>query len=492
MDDAYDTVRNQRVRAVNASRARFPNRYLCPECQSEVFYVKGECQSPHFRHRPGEESDDCERKATYFHRDVPLSQHEYEHLDAVLVALQRTGPEGSDVTFAVRFRPVYKTGSVKFIAGETSESFTIHPRLRQQYFPIVTPENNYQIKGCDQELHIVEGFDDVPAVFRASEREAVRMPKHRVLKPGNYIVVSRNPIHGFDELVKAQPVKTIAGLYAMSIGIPEDPSSKVRVNLKRLLGFEIAAKVAEWGFFSPASAYEVAPDCWEVSEDAELTIFVRISRNLVQKYTKLLVQERRGCQLASHYLAWEENADEFVVQAKAGPGKPDLIRFGLADPIQFLFEVRFAKDVVVPQCAKIVFIFARSAEMRTRLTWGAHELPAALVGASRGNGSLRSVNVPKAVVLSLSDYGGQRVTIPPAAPVENILGFLRKARFPCVLSASGHPDVLLTGQQPMEQRSMVSARRMPASVPNSRRQARLISAFGRGRVSAYSTKFIAL
>lgn len=141
MDDAYDTVRNQRVRAVNASATRFPDRYLCPVCQCEVFYAAGEFQSPHFRHWPGEESDDCERKAKNFHRDVPLSQHEYERLDAVLVALQASTAQGNVVSFAVRFRPAYKVGFVNFISGETSTPYTIHPNLRQQYFRIAGPEN---------------------------------------------------------------------------------------------------------------------------------------------------------------------------------------------------------------------------------------------------------------------------------------------------------------------------------------------------------------
>src|SRR5690242_8879863 len=123
MDDAFDTVRNHRVRAAYASAARFPERYLCPVCQCEVFYAAGEYQSAHFRHRPGEESDDCERKAKNFHRDVPLSQHEYEHLDAVLVALQTAGPQGNIVTFAVRFRPAYEAGFVNFIAGDTSTPY---------------------------------------------------------------------------------------------------------------------------------------------------------------------------------------------------------------------------------------------------------------------------------------------------------------------------------------------------------------------------------
>ena len=234
MDDAFDTIRNQRVRAASASAGRFPDRYLCPVCQSEVFYAAGEFQSPHFRHRPGSEDDECERRAKNFHRDVPLAQHEYEHLDAVLVAAQSPLNGETLVTFFVRFRPAYQAGIAHFIAGKRSIPYTIHATFRQQYFPIDSPEKSYLIKaqltGKQHELHIVEGFDERPAVFRATDREAVRIPKHRILKPGGHIVVSRKPIHHFHLLVQPKALKTIQGLHAMSIQIPEDPSLQVRAS----------------------------------------------------------------------------------------------------------------------------------------------------------------------------------------------------------------------------------------------------------------------
>jgi hypothetical protein len=495
MDDAFDTIRKQRVRAADTSAARFPDRYLCPVCQSEVFYASGEFQSPHFRHRPGNENDDCERYAKNFHRDIPLSQHEYEHLDAVLVATQSSAAQGSLVSFAVRFRPAYRAGFVHFISGETSTPYTIHSDLRQQYFRISVPEKNYlikaQLKGRDHELHIVEGFDDVPVVFRATDGEAVRIPRHRVLKPGGYVVVSRKPIRDFHALVGAQSLKTIAGLHAALIQIPEDPSWQVRENLKSLLHFDIAARIADCGFLSPASAYELAPDCWEISKDAELAIFVRVSRHLVPRYTQLLVQERRSGQLSNEYLPWKADADEFVIQSKPGPRRPDLIRFGLAHPIQFLFEIHFVKGVVLPACANIVFKFASASNIRTRLTWTAHELPVALMEASRGSGALLSVTVPKAIQVRLSDRSGQRITIPQASPVEKMLSFLRQARFPCVLSASGFPDIVLRRRQLLSQRPVASLP-APAVAPRSRQQARLVSAFSRGRVSAYSIRSMAL
>ncbi len=168
-----------------------------------------------------------------------------------------------------------------------------------------------------------------------------------------------------------------------------------------------------------------------------------------------------------------------------------MIRFGLAYPVQFLFEVRFTKDVVLPQCANIIFKFASDGDVRTRLTWTAHELPAALVRASRGSGSLLSVTLPRAVEVKLSDHSGQIVTIPHASPAEKMLTFLRRARFPCVLFASGYPHILLPGRRPATRRPAVSVR-AAAAVPRSRSQARLLGAFGRGHTSAYSIRSIPL
>jgi hypothetical protein len=40
MDDAFDTFRSQRVRAANASAARFPERYLCPLCLTDDEFIE--------------------------------------------------------------------------------------------------------------------------------------------------------------------------------------------------------------------------------------------------------------------------------------------------------------------------------------------------------------------------------------------------------------------------------------------------------------------
>lgn len=276
VDDAFDTFRNQRVRAVSAKDSSFPERYVCPLCQTEVVHASGPFVADHFRHRRGTDHEECERYSKNFQRDVPLSQHEYEHLDAVLVASQSAFRHEPFVSFAVRFRPAYKAGFVNFISGEKSTPYTIHERLRQQYFHISVPEKNYiinaSLSGRNHEIHIVNGFDDAPAVFHATDREAVRIPKHRILKPGGYIVVSRKPIDRFHPSLVTQTIKTLSGLNAKVIQIPDNPSAQVRQNIKSLLQFEITTKIADYGFLNPAIVYELAPDCWEISKDSEVRI----------------------------------------------------------------------------------------------------------------------------------------------------------------------------------------------------------------------------
>jgi len=464
-------------------------------CQAEVFYAAGDFQSPHFRHRPGSDDDECERRAKNFHRDVPFSQHEYEHLDAVLVATQSLTNRGMLVTFAVRFRPEYQAGVAHFIAGNEATPYTIHSNLRQQYFHITAPEKNYQIKaqlgGSQHEVHIVEGFDEAPAVFRSTDRESVRIPNHRVLKPGGYIVVSRKAIGNFHALVQPKTLKTIQGLHATLIQIPEDASWQVRQNLQSILGFEITAKIADYAFLSPANAYEVGPDCWEIAKDSEVVVHVRLSKQLAARGTQLLVQERRAMHLATNYLSWKSGTDTFVVHAQPNKLRPDVLRVGLAHPVQFLFEVRFANDTISPQCANVVFKFISATKVRTRLTWSAHELPAALMSASQGRWELHSVILPKAVEISLSDRQGRRVIAKGDSAREVIVSFLRSARFPCVLAVAGYPDVILRHTLSSFQRAATLLRPFSPK-PHSRKQARLLDAFNRGYVSRYSTCVLGL
>jgi hypothetical protein len=318
-----------------------------------------------------------------------------------------------------------------------------------------------------------------------------KKPKHRVLKPGGYIVVSRHPLRNLHTSVTAQFLKTIVGLHATLIQIPEEPNWEVRQNLKSVLDFEVAAKMADYAFLAPANAYESAPDCWEISKDVELAILIRISRHIAARYTQLLVQERRSGNLTNDYLNWANDDDQFVIQSKPGPRRPDLIRVGLAHPVQFLFEIRFVNDVVLPQCAKIVFKFGSDLNTTDRLTWASHELPVALMAASCGSCVLLSVTMPKGIQISLSDRRGRRITAPAVSSVEIILSFLRQARFPCILSAPGYSNIVL-------RRKSLSTERTISSLPptttrlRSRHEVRLLNAFNRGCVSPYSIRSNAL
>ena len=231
MDDAFDTVKNQRVRAANATASRFPGRYICPVCQTEVAYASGAYVSAHFRHCRGTDHEQCERYSRNFHVEVPLARHEWEHLDAVLISQTYASQGQPFVSLAVRFRPAYAVKSVTFVSGRNSTPYFVHHNLRQQYFRISEAEENYLVKAQlpagECESHIVEGFGPNPAVFRASEREAVRLPCHRILRPGGHLVISKlslQPLFHSSLLAESRP--TIPGLYATLIRIPEDPIGK--------------------------------------------------------------------------------------------------------------------------------------------------------------------------------------------------------------------------------------------------------------------------
>lgn len=506
MDDAFDTVRNQRVWATEATISRFPDHYICPLCRTEVILASGPIVRDHFRHLRGTDHDECERYSKNFGREVPLSQHEYEHLDAVLVASRTPGKDGGRVVFAVRFRPAKQkgrlklTGQVEFVSGGHSTSYAIRPDLKQQYFRITTAESSYLINakltGGGQAKYPVEGFGESPAVFRNTDGEAVRVPKHRLLKPGGHIVVSRKPIPNFHTSLATQALSTMTGLHAALIEIPENPTWQLRQDVKSILGFEITWKLATYGFLSPAGAYELAPDCWEIPRDSELAILIRMASGSSVKFTRLLVQHRVSGHLTTEYLPLRADQKEFVIGAKIGSWRPDLLRIGLATsaamPVWFLLEISFSEDAVSPQCARIQFQFATPENLRTRLKWSAHELPKMLMDAARGPSKLLAItSKPEAVELTASDSEGRRVTIPEAGAAEKLVSFLHAAQYPCVVSASGHPDLTLKREKAIvNQIRTVTA---PANaIPRSRRGARLQDAFARGHASEYTLRTVTL
>ena len=503
VEDAFDTFRNQRVWAAAASESRFPDHYICPLCRTEVALAAGPIMRNHFRHVRGTDHDECERYSKNFGREVPLSQYEYEHLDAVLVASRSSDKDGERVSFAVRFRPAKRTGRVKltgqvdFFSGGQSIRYAVQPSLRQQYFRITAPEKSYLVKAMLSDggnaQYPIEGFDDSPVVFRATDGEAVRIAKHRLLKSGRHLVVNRKPISTFHASLIPQSVRTLAGLHAYFVEIPENPAWQLRQNVKATLGFEITSKMAVYGFLCPCSAYELAPDCWEVPKDSDLAILIRVSRECGPRFTRLLVQYRESGRLTPEYLPWNESHNEFVIQSKAGSRRPELLRVGLATAADnqawFLLEIDFSEDVVSPQCARIQFQFASADNLKTRLKWSAHELQKMLVNVARGSAKLLGItNRPDGVELVVTDSCGQRAFVPDTEGAESLTSFLRKARLPCVLSASGHPDVFLSREKPVFDRP--KAVKITLRAPRCRREARFQEAFKRGRVSEYSVRAI--
>ena len=160
--------------------------------------------------------------------------------------------------------------------------------------------------------------------------------------------------------------------------------------------------------------------------------------------------------------------------------------FALALLIQSASYLKFGSpNAIASLSVNAVFKFAASSKAHTRLTWTAHELPRELMNARRGNGELLSIVMPKAIELSLSDVRGRRVAIPTDSAKETIVSFLQKAHSPCVLSAFGYPDIVLKRKRALNPLQFAASQ--PVSfAPRSRREARLLNAFGRGRVSPYS------
>jgi hypothetical protein len=322
-------------------------------------------------------------------------------------------------------------GRVEFIAGQRCTHYEHHSSLRQQYFRIDSPEDDYLIKAKlsdgRYEPYRVEGFADKPAVFRDTKGEAVRIAKHRQLKPGGHVVISREAVAGLHASLGPIALPTISGLHAVLIQIPENPSFQVRENIKSLLYFEVTAKVATYGFLSPANVYELAPDCWEVSRDSKLAVFIKIARDGYPKYTRLLIQHRMTGPVTTEYLPLND-AKEVVVQLRASEMQTEMLRIGLAThsdgAVWFLLEINYSDDTVSPLCARIQLQFASSSNNKPRLRWSAHQLPKMLMAAVRGTVKLIAIaNIPEAVKISASDARGQRVTVPFTASAEKLLAF---------------------------------------------------------------------
>jgi hypothetical protein len=210
VDDAFDTFRSQRVLAAAATASRFPDHYICPLCRTEVRLAAGPIVRKHFRHVRDTDHEECERYSKNFGREVPLSQHEYEHFDAVLVASWSQSNNGGRVALAVRFRPAKRanrsrlSGQVEFVSGGKSTSYIIQPGVRQQYFRIDTPEKSYLIKA--KLSH--GGFAQYPfLLFRGVPPRGESVGKQRV--KADRLGARMKSITGLD-------AKTFPGYFAVS------------------------------------------------------------------------------------------------------------------------------------------------------------------------------------------------------------------------------------------------------------------------------------
>ena len=513
MEDAFDTFRNQRIYATPTTVARFPGHLICPKCKTDVTLAYGDLVRAHFRHLRGTDHDDCERYSKYFRREVAFSQYEDDCLDAVLIAKQVQENEKNRVNFWVRFRPKKTAsneklaGQVDFKAGEKTIRIEIQPTLRQQYFRITSPESNYLIlakllNGASVPYHI-EGFDKSAVVFRNTEGEAVRIQRQRSsddekrsLKPGGYVVVSRESLIGrFHLSLGATTLGTISGLHAALITIPENPKSEVRKNIRNLLEFEITEKKVTYGFHSPTNVRELDLDRWEVSKDDEVKICVRIKDEYRPMYTRLILQRRILGELRSDYLNIQGKGSEVVVCLKSGTSDSDILRIGLTNnadnlPQEIVLEINLSDDVIEPECARIQFEFSSNTNTSIRVKWSSHLLPWLLAQALRGNRKLLAVTgIPKSVELKLSDARGQLVRVDGVQIETTLREFSQNYRFPVVLEASGHGRLFIDGGK-MNSGKQTDESKVFDLVPRCRYEARLLDAFKRGQVSSYAFREI--
>ena len=349
MDDAFDTIKRQRVRAADTDDSVFPGRYLCPVCHTEVIYIPPSSYVPYFRHHVGTPHDACERYSTAFHDQIPLSRHEFESLDATLVARRAESANGPLVALAVRFRPYYGIKEISFESGGRETPYPVHPAIRQQYFQVTSGEAAFSVKAKHNNgreiSHHIEGFGDFPALFRASDREAVRIPEHRTLKPGSYLAVSKTDIcHRLPPSLNAQLCKTISGLEAFCFDIPRDPSHELRAKIRHWFNFDCSYSVVGYSFCQPYDVSEFGPDCWEVGSEDGLTLRIKFSEHLVPLPRKLLVQSRNDGRLQTEYLCWDKELPEIYVRMKKEAGSVELIRLALVDPLRFIVEIRFNQE----------------------------------------------------------------------------------------------------------------------------------------------------
>jgi hypothetical protein len=497
MNDAFDTTRRELVRANHASHSQLPERYLCPVCQTEVVYAAGDCMVPHFRHRRGGDHDECERYCSGFSISVPLAAHAREHLDAVLVAQvdQRQSPER--VLMAVRFRPSYRAARVEFVQGHVTTPYVVHAGVRQQYFRIEHVDVNYVVQALTVDgqrvTHLIDGFGETPAVFRVTvEKESVSLPKHRVLRPGRYLVLSKVELDGrLTKEVGAVPVVTAKGLHGITLTIPDNPSRWVQDNVLAVLGFRTERKIAEYSIREPWIVTELATDCWEIDRDEDLVVVMRAPQERDQRPPRVLVQERQQGQITTSYPAVPQGSGDFMLCFKGGKMAAEVVRIGLTDPARFVLEIRRTRDAGGTECARLLFELRGKHGRRCRVGWAAHELTEALKCGGKSIWEISGVDCPRGVELTLSDAGGRKQVLETSTISRQLRDFLRGAHYPCRLHATGigsrlgYPDVVIPRLRIGKAAYLKEPCRTQA-MARTRLEVRMQSAFARGLISIYA------
>ena len=497
MKDAFDTMRRELVRAAHASHSQLPERYLCPVCQTEVVYASGDCMVPHFRHRRGEDHEECERYCSAFSVSVPLAAHAREHLDAVLVAQVDHKQSPERVLTAVRYRPSYRASSVDFGQGHVTTPFKVHASAPQQYFRIERVELNYVVQALTVDgqrvTHVIDGFGGTPAVFRvAVEKESVRLPTHRILRPGVHLVLSKVELVG--RLVKelaVKPVATAKGLHGVLVTIPDNPSRAVQDNVLDILGFRTAGKIAEYSILEPWAVTELATDCWEVDADSELVVTMRTLQEAENRPAQVLVQQRQHGRINTSYPSVPQGNTDFMLCIKGGKTAAEIVRIGLTDPARFVLEIRRTSDTGGTDCARLMFELRGKHGRRCRVGWAAHELIEALRCGAGAPWEIRGVDCPRGVELTVSDARGRKQVLETSTISRQLREFLLDANYPCRLHATGigsrlgYPDIVL----PRLRRGKTA--RLPVvskeqTVARTRLEARMQSAFARGLISIYA------
>lgn len=488
MQDAFDTVRARKVAATAVAGNRFRGRYICPVCQTEVAYAAGNYMVPHFRHIVGTDHERCERYARGFAVNVPFAQHEGEHHDAVLAARPRLAAGGARIEFAIRFRPAFPISAVELASSRQAIRYKVDAEAREYYLPVdeANPEYlvNAHVVDGDVEPHLIEGFGPKPAVFRTAEREAIRLPPHRIVRPGTHWVVATREVQSrLHRDVSTEALVTLPGLFACAINIPHDPSWMVRENLRQVLGVEVSRHLADYGFWHPHTAVDVAPDAWEIGSHEDAEVFVRLSTELRQVDTAILVQIRRAGRLTSETTQVSKGIVDFSLCFSGEGDSPDLYRIGIGSPPQFLVEIRRASSTPGLRAARLTFTLGTRGHAHRTLNWSSHLLPQQVSSVKKTAHWIESFNLPDSVIVKAVDGLGNHIVAWDSRDTTEFNQFIRAAKYPCRMAATGYGTIVIRQHGRADgQEQRARANKAPSRCRSPRAQA----AVERGLLSRYA------